>query len=283
MSKAIKYTTAVFYLFLILLLATSMLRSYAGSLAANAVYLFGTFFILLFALSASRRLKTEREEEKGLVEISRDALTVDRSALGSVLPLFAPIIGVTFLTSFLTSLLLGAIGVQGSAVEQLPLFQMLLVHALIPTLAEEVIFRLIPMLLLMPYNRKLCIIISSLGFAFIHMDLFQIPYALVAGILFMSVDLLAESVLPSVILHLLNNTVSVIWILYCTDGASAAVFVSALTVLSVFGLAVVIFRRKHYLRLCRDKLRGGEPCKDFLPFASLIAVTLFISVTNLLF
>ena len=282
MTKALKYTTAVFYLFLILLLVRATLGSYLGDIAGNAIYLVGAAAILLFGLSLSAALKREREEASGVIEHRRDVLTMDGGAVGTMLPLIAPTVGVVFLFSYLTSLLLWAAGLEGSEVELLPLFDMLVLHAVIPALVEEMIFRFLPMLLLAPYSHRWCIVASSVGFALIHLDLFQIPYALVAGVLFMGVNLLAGSVWPSVIIHFINNSLSVIWIMYCSDGTSAAIFVSVLAALSVIGLAVVLVHRRHYLGLCRGLLQGGEPCRNMLPFASIIALTLFITVTNML-
>ena len=52
MSRALKYTTAVFYLFLILLLTTATVGAYLGDIASRTVYLLGAAAILVFATTS---------------------------------------------------------------------------------------------------------------------------------------------------------------------------------------------------------------------------------------
>lgn len=282
MSRALKYTTAVFYLFLILLLTTATVGSYLGDIASRTVYLLGAAAILVFAVSVSRGLKRQREEDAGVVEVRRDILTLDLKAVRLTAPLVAPVVGLIFLVSYLTSLVLWSFGITGAEVEILPPLDMIVIHALIPSLVEEAIFRFVPMLLLAPYSGRWCVVISSVGFALVHLDLFQIPYALVAGVLLMGVNLICDSVWPSVIIHFLNNTLSVVWISCSLDGVSAAIYVSVLVALSLIGIAAVLVRREKYITSCRSVLGRGESCGSLLPFFGFVAVAVVITVTNLL-
>ena len=109
---------------------------------------------------------------------------------------------------------------------------MLIIHALLPSFLEEMLFRYLPMKLIAPYSRRLCILLSSAYFALIHFNLFQIPYALLAGLVFITVDLWADSVLPSFILHLLNNVISVLWIKYSASWEFATWYTVILVSLS---------------------------------------------------
>ena len=74
------------------------------------------------------------------------------------------------------------------------------------------------------------------------------PYALLAGVIFIGIDLAANSIIPSVILHFLNNLLSLVWICYCEDTVARSVFLIALGLLAALSVsAVVVFRRGRLL------------------------------------
>jgi simple sugar transport system permease protein len=70
-------------------------------------------------------------------------------------------------------------------------------HALIPAVLEELLFRYIPIKLLSPYSRRGAILVSALLFSLVHLNLFQIPYALLAGVVFGFLTVASGSILPS--------------------------------------------------------------------------------------
>ena len=125
-------------------------------------------------------------------------------------------------------------------------------------------------------NKRSALILSSLMFAFAHANLFQIPYALVAGFIFSSLYLLTGSILPSVILHFLNNAVS----LASMYGVKAPVIVIALAITSVASLTVIFIRRKEYKDEIK-KMIGKE--KAVLTYTPLffIATSLVIAISML--
>ena len=136
-----------------------------------------------------------------------------------LLPTAFPILLVIILVALLTSFLLSLIGKTNEVILYDTLFENLVFHALLPAIFEELIFRYIPLITIARYSKKWAVIISALTFAAAHMNLFQIPYALLAGVLFMLIDIKAESVIPSVLLHLLNNSLSVLSLVYGIDTA----------------------------------------------------------------
>ena len=111
-----------------------------------------------------------------------------------------------------------------------------------PALLEEGAFRCLPMALFGKEQRCTAIFVSSLSFALIHCNLLQIPYAFAAGVIFMTVNLIFDSVLPSLLLHTANNLISVI-ILYF--GAPVAT-VLACGAISAVSLVFVFLMRKDY-------------------------------------
>ena len=136
-----------------------------------------------------------------------------------VLSLF-PFLGLTMAVSFLTSLLLSHLGFSSPMTDVSGnIFSVLIKHALLPACLEEMLFRLLPIALLLPYSKRGAVIFSSLFFAFMHFNLFQIPYAFVAGAVLAVLYISSGSIIPSFILHLVNNIFS-----NCFNGGLGSVF-----------------------------------------------------------
>ncbi len=271
---------------LLTFLVLSFLLIYSASAALSSPFDI-IVELLAFALpvavgySASRKYKREREEVAGVAEREPTLVGLDGGSAVRLLPLIAPTVAVVFLVSFLTSLLLGALGLSGSTVEDAPLWQMLLLHALMPAVLEEALFRYLPMKLIAPYSKRWCVILSSAYFALIHMNLYQLPYAFLAGFIFILLDIAAESVWPSVILHLINNAVSVLWIKYSSGSEFVLWFLIIMITLALAGAAVVIFRRKQYLSMAKTALSEGEPLTDLYAPMLFVTFTLLMTVFNL--
>ena len=163
------------------------------------------------------------------------------------LPIIFPAVSVILVISVLTSMLLGVFGYENTAVFDESLFVSIITHALVPAVLEELLFRFAPIKLLSE-NKKTALILSSVMFAFAHANLFQIPYAFIAGLIFSSLYIITGSILPSMLLHFINNTVSLISIY----GYTGAAFFIILTSLSIISLAVITIRRKFY----KEKLQA---------------------------
>ena len=175
------------------------------------------------------------------------------------IPLIAPTLLLIFAISYLTSLVIYLLGGEGSSVTlygSLPLD--ILNNALLPALLEESLFRLLPLMLLAPLSKRGAIIVSSLLFAFAHMSLHSIPYALAAGVIFFTVDLIGESVWPSVILHFINNIISLLWIYGSADPTFSAVYILALLLLSLLSAIFILKRREEYGVCLKEILSNGE-------------------------
>lgn len=274
MNNAVKVYT---FLTLAFLLASSA----AGMLAApfNIIFKIAAYGVPVFVgYLVSRKFKREREEIAGVAEAESTLVGIKPCRLAGLAPLVMPTLGLIFLISYLTSLLLGTLGIAGSTVEDAPLFEMLIIHALVPSLLEEMLFRYLPMKLIAPYSRRLSIVVSSVYFALIHFNLFQIPYALVAGVIFIVIDLWADSVLPSFILHLLNNAISVLWIKYSASAEFAMWYTVILVSLSLLSLVPIVIKRKEYIRGFLKTTDKGETLTDryalmlFVIFASLMTL-----------
>lgn len=160
--------------------------------------------------------------------------------------LFFPTVLLLFLLSALTSLLLGAFGLSASTELTGNILTLLLDTVLFPAVLEELLFRYLPLSALAPHGKRTAVLFSALCFSLAHCDLFQIPYAFAAGILFAVIDLAAGSVLPSLLFHVGNNALSVLWILYGASPLFSLVFFLSLSFLSLFSLLLVFCKRGSY-------------------------------------
>ena len=249
--------------------------------AGELVYVSAFALPALFGMYLSRRLHTQREEEAGVSLPVKWYLGLSAESLGLLLPLAIPVILCVMLVSILTTLLLSLFRVGTSAIEITSLPVMILRHALVPALLEEMLFRYVPLKLILPYSRRACIVISSLYFALIHCNLLSIPYALVAGVLFISLDIAFDSVLPSLILHFLNNTLSVIMMKYCNGATSYAIYFGVLALLLLASIPFVYRSRAKYREILKSIL--ANEVKGEIGYYSLLLIipTMLAAIMNL--
>ena len=270
MRRSLTYLTLVNLVFLTILSASSFFDGIVGRI----IY-YAAFIIPLLLGFLIRRLD---KEEK----LNPPRLSLDKEGAFLSLPLVIPTLALVLLLSFLTSLLLSLFGAENNTPDVSGnIFVALLLHALVPSLLEEGLFRYLPIAILSPYSRRTAVLASALFFSLIHCNLFQMPYAFIAGIIFATVDIMTDSIWPSVLIHFVNNTASVFWLRYNSNEQFTTVYLVVIGVLTAISLIpVFVFRKKYAERLsyafnneCKEKL-------SFSPFA-LAAVCILIALMSL--
>lgn len=112
----------------------------------------------------------------------------------------------------------------------------------VPAVFEEFLFRGIITQGLKKYGKVKALIISALLFTVYHMNAAQTPYQLLLGLVFSFVALFTGSVIPSTVLHFLNNLVVLILCYVVPDFAGFTVTNDLLVVLGgVLLLALSLF------------------------------------------
>lgn len=86
----------------------------------------------------------------------------------------------------------------------------LLTVAVLPAFVEEFAFRGVIMGSLRPYSEGLAILVSSAAFALMHGNFVQLPFTFCCGLVFAIIDIKTNSLMPSIIVHFLNNGLSVL-------------------------------------------------------------------------
>ncbi len=276
MNYQVKNYTLGAIFFVVLLSAASTF----GGIVGEIIYYLAFLLPLLWCVFCARKAQAERERVKGVAEPPRHLFSLTKEGWITTILLSMPVVAIVLLLSYLTSLLLSLFGVEAPSVADAPILVMFLEHAVVPSILEELLFRFAPLLLLAPYSRRGCIIISAVYFALIHCNLFQIPYALIAGAIFIIVDLAFDSVLPSLFLHFINNVASVIMLKYCATGTPFVVYLVTITVLSLIFIAILLFRRKRIISNFALAFEKGEAFTTISP-VTLAILTIGIALFNL--
>ncbi|MBO5906609.1 MAG: CPBP family intramembrane metalloprotease [Clostridia bacterium] len=230
MQNRVKLLSAVYLLYLVLNILSGELRGVWSDVV----------FALSFALPTLLALGYIKKEDSDDI---RAYLGLDSEGVKTTLLFLAPTIALTGSISYTTGLVLKFFFGELKAPSVPDDFLLaILVSALLPALIEEIMFRYLPMRVLSGAPRSRIIMLSSLFFAFAHASLYQIPYALVAGFLFMLLDLMAGSVLPSFILHFFNNVFSLV-LIFCGENLVAKICLNVIGGL-LFALSFALFLRE---------------------------------------
>ncbi len=269
MKRTLTIVTVIDLIFILLLSISAFFSGFVG----NMIYY--SAFVIPFCLAFYIKNKTKSEFAPPKIEIEIKELRL-------LIPTVAPTLLLVFLISWLTSLILSSIG-DGNYVDvSRNLFVVILTHAVIPAIAEEALFRYIPIALISPYTQKGTILISAIYFALIHCNFYQLPYAFLAGIIFATLDLAFDSILPSVILHFINNLFSVFWLRHGNIAVFSRIYFVALLVLAFISLALMFVFRKEYKEKILPIIRDKSKYKLSFEVLLFTALTLFIAVTNLI-
>lgn len=268
MSKRINILTICYVIFLVMLFGSA---TFSGILS-EVVYYLGFIIPIAIALISCRGEESDPKKY----------LTIDADGIRLSWPVVFPTISLTILLSYLTSLLIFAITGQTNNVDLGDSYILAMItHALAPAIFEEALFRYVPMRLLAPYSKRGAILISAFFFSLVHLDLFTIPYAFIGGVIFMAIDLATESVIPSVVIHFINNALSVSMFFAPYEHVMILTYIwlGLLTLVSV--LAINRDRDDYWfaLLMLNEKGEGARFTVGMLLFALL---TMTVAVVNLL-
>lgn len=190
--------------------------------------------------------------------------------MASSLLFFPLLLGMTVGLSALTSLLFPALA--PNALPFTPLA--LLTSALVPALAEESLFRLLTLSLLLPYGKGRAVCFSALLFALFHQNFYQMPYAFGAGLVLAAATLYSGSFLLPILLHFVNNLLSLL------VGPHLTLPLVLLFVLTGVGAAVALFLLAHKGQ--NEKKPPTEKIQTLFPLLLYALYCLTVAVFRLL-
>ena len=265
-----KNTNALAISYMLFLLLLTVSGCFSG-LFARVVNCLAFLIPVFLALFLTPKDKTDRQKY----------LTINKKGAAVSAPLIFPTVFLVIIISFITTLIISTLTGRQNSVELGDSYLLALInHALLPAILEEALFRYLPMRLLAPYSPRGTIVLSSLFFALLHTDVFTIPYALFAGMVFMSVNLATDSIIPSIVIHLINNALSVT-LMYIDRPDVTAIIYATVTVAAIISVVFIIIRRKSYVALLNKLTERGEGVPFTVGAIVLTALTLLLTVMKL--
>ena len=263
MKKMVVRVVAIDLLFLALLIVSGALSGVLSEIVYIAAYLLPLSLFIWFA----------RGEERVRLTVG-----ISRADAALFLPLIAPTIAITVGLSALTAFVTSLVGIGGGEVLTGSIFELIILHALLPAVLEEALFRYVPLSVISPHSKRSAIVVSALLFAVAHCNVEQMPYAFVAGVIFAVIDLSCGSVLPSVVLHLLNNLAGVLWLWDASAETFRLPFIVSVAALAVISIAMVVIFRGRYAKKAsflldkNDKISIPPQAFVFIVVCLLLAV-----------
>jgi len=267
-----KRATAYVILFDVMFVALLSVSGFFGGFVGEVT--FYSSFIIPFGLAFLLRKNYESE-----VHLPRILAT--RTNVFLTLPLVFPTLALVFLISWLTSLALSQISDVSVSDVSGNIAVVILKQALLTALLEEALFRYIPIAYLAPVSKKGAVIFSAVFFALVHCNLYQLPYALAAGIIFAALDIAFDSIMPSFILHLLNNLLSIFWIRESANQTFAAIYISVLLGLAALSIIPIVILRSRYAERVAVIFRDKTKIKLTAESVIFISVMLVMAVLSL--
>ena len=273
MRVKVKELTFLYLLLLLLLAVSSAFSGFLRIIIYILAYILPIVAGVYIALSRKNDekisplayLKAGKREAKLVAQLSPLALLL--------------ILTVSLLTSLFLTYVTGA--EDSTVIAEEPL-SALLVHALLPALLEEGAFRLLPLALLGRGSPRAVVFLSAFFFALIHTSLFSIPYAFLAGVIFMAADIAACSVVPSFVMHFINNVLALLSLGAFGFTVSLPIIFGVLGGLSLLSLPLLFLRRRELSELFRNAFARGEGIELTLSPLAFAVPTLFIAIMGVL-
>lgn len=225
-------------------------------ISVSAAYIVGNIAASVIGLHFSRRLKGSsdmfKKSELGVPAIiSAMLLTVGIQAICLIIQtVYISITGDPGMSDSTATLLTFG---KGTLTDVLLFIYMVILGPI----AEEILFRGMALKNFSAVSRRFGIIMSSLCFGLFHGNVLQFIVGFVLGLFFSYIDIKANSIIPSIILHIFNNLINALLGLM-TVGASQETMSSATTVYIIILLLLGLIG----LVLFGKTLRGNKEDRE---------------------
>ena len=245
MKKSLTYIILFDLLFVLLLAVSGALDEVLGEIVYYLAFLIPIALALWTAKVAEPRFSPLK------IRISSENLLL-------TLPVTAPTLALIFFISWLTSLILSYFGENGTPDVSGNIILVIFTHAALTAVMEEALFRYIPLSYLTPYSKWGAVLFSALFFALAHCNLYQIPYAFIAGVIFAVLDIAFNSIIPSLIIHFVNNLMSIFWIRGGGNAEFAKAYIIVLVGAALVSLIPIFVMRGKYKTKIKNAFRKCE-------------------------
>ena len=210
---------------IILIIAGGEESALGNSVAFNVIISIITelsFFLVFYIIS--RRTQTDWVQASSVRNVSPWYLYIIAAILGILCVfLFNPIIS-------LWEQLLSLIGYDISGELPMPLDSVgmlilaIFAVALIPAICEEFLYRGLVLNGLRKYGVWVSVLTSALLFSLMHMNLQQLPYTFILGVIFGLIVYYTRNIWLSIIMHFLNNATAILIMYFATNSSTEFVW-----------------------------------------------------------
>ncbi len=237
---------------------------------AEYVFTFVVQIILLFGLSVFAFAKLNKKSIKEVLNSYNFKKISKKSIFICILIGFV----VYFLNSYIASFFLFFLSLMGytpyfssSGMTNYPIW-LLIVNifftAVLPAVCEETVHRGMLLTELKKRNLFKAIIISSLLFGLLHINIYQFFYATILGFLLAILTLKTNSIFPAMVIHFMNNALNVYMSYSSTNNLPLAKFINSIFTLagssSIYGVVffilffvfLIMCLKILYQELCRE-------------------------------
>lgn len=129
--------------------------------------------------------------------------------------------------------------------------------AVLPALVEEFAFRGVILGVLRKYSDGLAVLVSGILFGLMHGNFAQIPFATVVGLILGYIAVKTNSLLPGIIIHFLNNGISVTLTLLISNtelsdltvGFINMILMTIIAILGIISFTVLSTKHKGFFKL----------------------------------
>lgn len=163
--------------------------------------------------------------------------------------------------------------------------------AIVPAVSEEILFRGLILVALLPYGKKTAILGSSIMFAIMHQNFGQILYTFGMGIILALIVVKTQSIFGAMILHFLNNLFSVantsLYYLYPEVKADliSNIMVFVVLIVGAACLAILIYK---YVKMDKPLVEDEipmcfDPLSENAPISKKEKIKGFFAPLNIVF
>ncbi len=163
--------------------------------------------------------------------------------------------------------------------------------AIVPAFAEEFAFRGIFMGVLRKYGDTFAIITSSVVFGAMHGNITQIIFAFILGLIFGYIDCKTNSIIPSIVVHFINNFYAVLLDVLSSTGVNDGIYLSIyyflVTLFCILGILSFLYLLKTEKNIFKTKetnsiLTLKEKFGAFFSNPGIILITVIFSIETIL-
>ncbi len=239
------FTTSMLAVIVVYFIASIVVFSLQDKIdvTTNTVYLFSSFFVISLALAAGSFMTYKRHK------LLLTDVTEFKFAKKYILVIVTISLGALFGLSSLNDWFVTLLEKFGYVADEVVLPQKsvgavvfsVVFIALIPACVEEFLFRGLMLKGAESFGKIQAILVTAAAFSLYHMSPAQTIYQFVIGVIYGVVALTSGSILPTIILHFLNNFLIIMWHYLLPDFVIEGVMKIILCIAGVLSVALGLY------------------------------------------